>query len=98
MLSDDVENKIEILEKEIQSLTSSLASKKIELSNLRKLKIETSINNSETLTNDEISRFSRQLILPEIGVSGQIKLKNANVLIVGAGGLGKIKIYFFFFF
>ena len=37
---------------------------------------------------EEISRYSRQLLLPEIGVHGQEKLKNAKVLLVGAGGLG----------
>ncbi|PFX20270.1 Adenylyltransferase and sulfurtransferase MOCS3 [Stylophora pistillata] len=42
----------------------------------------------ERLTKDEILRYSRQLILPEIGVKGQIKLCNASVLVVGAGGLG----------
>jgi adenylyltransferase/sulfurtransferase len=40
------------------------------------------------LTNDEIGRYSRHLILPEIGVLGQRKLKNAKVLLVGTGGLG----------
>lgn len=41
-----------------------------------------------TLSNEEIQRYSRQLILPEIGVEGQKRLKSASVLIVGAGGLG----------
>ncbi|MDR2554649.1 MAG: molybdopterin-synthase adenylyltransferase MoeB [Fibromonadaceae bacterium] len=41
-----------------------------------------------TLTNDEISRYSRHLLLPEIGVEGQQKLKAAKVLIIGTGGLG----------
>jgi adenylyltransferase/sulfurtransferase len=41
-----------------------------------------------TLTNEEIQRYSRHLILPEVGMEGQIKLKNAKVLLVGAGGLG----------
>lgn len=40
------------------------------------------------LTSDETTRYSRQLILPEIGVSGQMKMKNGSVLIVGCGGLG----------
>ncbi|XP_067631311.1 adenylyltransferase and sulfurtransferase MOCS3 [Eurosta solidaginis] len=40
------------------------------------------------LTNDEIERFSRQLILPDFGVSAQMKLKNTSFLIVGMGGLG----------
>jgi adenylyltransferase/sulfurtransferase len=40
------------------------------------------------LTNDEIARYSRHLLLPEIGVEGQQKLKAAKVLIIGTGGLG----------
>lgn len=40
------------------------------------------------LTQDEIKRYSRQLILPEISIEGQVALKNTKVLIVGAGGLG----------
>ncbi|KFM57494.1 Adenylyltransferase and sulfurtransferase MOCS3, partial [Stegodyphus mimosarum] len=40
------------------------------------------------LSADEIMRYSRQLIMPEIGMRGQIALKKASVLIVGAGGLG----------
>ncbi len=40
------------------------------------------------LSNDEIRRYSRHLILPEIAMSGQKKLKQASVLLVGAGGLG----------
>ena len=41
-----------------------------------------------SLSQDEMSRYSRHLILPEVGKSGQEKLKNASVLVVGAGGLG----------
>ncbi len=40
------------------------------------------------LTNDEIMRYSRHLILPEVGMQGQRKLKGAKVLMVGTGGLG----------
>jgi sulfur-carrier protein adenylyltransferase/sulfurtransferase len=40
------------------------------------------------LSHDEVLRYSRHLLLPEVGVSGQQKLKAARVLIVGAGGLG----------
>src|SRR5438067_213323 len=40
------------------------------------------------LSNDEISRYSRHLILPEVGMVGQQKLKAAKVLCVGTGGLG----------
>ena len=40
------------------------------------------------MTNEEKKRYARHLILPEIGESGQEKLKQAKVLVVGAGGLG----------
>ena len=40
------------------------------------------------LNNDEILRYSRHLILPEVGMEGQRKLKRARVLCIGAGGLG----------
>src|SRR4051812_27659821 len=41
-----------------------------------------------TLSNEEILRYSRHLILPEVGLDGQLKLKAAKVLLVGTGGLG----------
>ena len=41
-----------------------------------------------TLSNKEIERYSRQIILKKIGVAGQKKLLKSKVLIVGAGGLG----------
>ena len=40
------------------------------------------------LSNEEILRYSRHLIMPEVALSGQLKLKQAKVLLVGAGGLG----------
>lgn len=40
------------------------------------------------LTHEEISRYSRHLLIPDVGMEGQRKLKAASVLIVGAGGLG----------
>jgi molybdopterin/thiamine biosynthesis adenylyltransferase/rhodanese-related sulfurtransferase len=43
---------------------------------------------SATLNNDEILRYSRHLIMPEVGMEGQQKLKAARVLCIGAGGLG----------
>ncbi|MGB7554990.1 MAG: molybdopterin-synthase adenylyltransferase MoeB [Candidatus Korobacteraceae bacterium] len=43
---------------------------------------------TSALTNDETLRYSRHLILPEVGVEGQLKLKQARVLCIGAGGLG----------
>ena len=40
------------------------------------------------LTNDEIKRYSRHLIMPEVGMDGQRRLKAGSVLCIGAGGLG----------
>jgi sulfur-carrier protein adenylyltransferase/sulfurtransferase len=41
-----------------------------------------------TLSNEEILRYSRHLIMPEVGMEGQLKIKAAKVLCIGAGGLG----------
>jgi adenylyltransferase/sulfurtransferase len=43
---------------------------------------------SAALSNDEVLRYSRHLIMPEVGMEGQLKLKQAKVLCIGAGGLG----------
>ena len=43
---------------------------------------------AESLTVDEVRRYSRHLIIPDVGMAGQKRLKNAKVLCVGAGGLG----------
>ncbi|HEX5401211.1 MAG TPA: adenylyltransferase/sulfurtransferase MoeZ [Pseudonocardiaceae bacterium] len=40
------------------------------------------------LTKEEVARYSRHLIIPDVGVDGQKRMKNAKVLVVGAGGLG----------
>jgi adenylyltransferase/sulfurtransferase len=40
------------------------------------------------LTNEEVLRYSRHLIMPEVGMEGQLKLKQAKVLLIGTGGLG----------
>ncbi len=40
------------------------------------------------LTDDQIDRYARHLVLPEVGEEGQLKLLNSKVLVVGAGGLG----------
>lgn len=41
-----------------------------------------------TFTKEELNRYNRQIMLPGFGLEGQTKLKNAKVLVVGAGGLG----------
>jgi molybdopterin/thiamine biosynthesis adenylyltransferase/rhodanese-related sulfurtransferase len=45
-------------------------------------------NRSAELDREEIFRYSRHLIMPEVGMEGQLKLKQARVLCIGAGGLG----------
>jgi len=46
------------------------------------------LNGGDTLTNEEVLRYSRHLILPDVGVDGQRKLKAGRILLIGAGGLG----------
>jgi len=43
---------------------------------------------ADELTLDEVRRYSRHLIIPDVGMTGQKRLKNAKVLVIGAGGLG----------
>src|SRR5881275_1228895 len=40
------------------------------------------------LSKEEVARYSRHLIIPDVGMDGQKRLKNAKVLVIGAGGLG----------
>ena len=51
---------------------------------------ELKMNKTYDFTNDEIERYSRHIILPEVGGEGQKKLIESKVLVVGAGGLGSI--------
>ena len=46
------------------------------------------MQNTAALSKDEILRYSRHLIMPEVGMDGQLKLKQAKVLCIGTGGLG----------
>ncbi len=46
------------------------------------------VENETLLSQDQLTRYSRQMLLPEVGVEGQLKLLDARVLLVGAGGLG----------
>src|SRR5215216_3920340 len=43
---------------------------------------------ADDLSIDEVRRYSRHLIIPEVGMAGQKRLKNSKVLVIGAGGLG----------
>lgn len=51
-----------------------------------KLNVEDSTTNP--LSNDEMGRYTRQMLLGEIGLAGQAKVKAAKVLVIGAGGIG----------
>ncbi|MDE3109787.1 MAG: ThiF family adenylyltransferase, partial [Acidobacteriota bacterium] len=44
--------------------------------------------NAASLSKEEVLRYSRHLIMPEVGMEGQLKLKQAKVMCIGAGGLG----------
>lgn len=48
----------------------------------------------QSISSEEAVRYIRQLILPEIGTQGQIRLKQARVLIAGVGGLGSVSAYY----
>lgn len=86
----------------IADLQKQINEKQMELDNLKEMLNTKSefVNASSTvealdclekrdnLNNEQIGRYSRQLILPEIGVKGQLSLSSKSVLIVGAGGLG----------
>ncbi|XP_015189229.1 PREDICTED: adenylyltransferase and sulfurtransferase MOCS3 [Polistes dominula] len=70
---------------EIAKLRELLHEKETALAYIRRTK---QIPRDYGLNNDEISRYSRQIFLPQIGVTGQKKIKESSVLIVGIGGLG----------
>ncbi|HEY6292362.1 MAG TPA: molybdopterin-synthase adenylyltransferase MoeB [Terriglobia bacterium] len=50
--------------------------------------VEALATEAAALSNEEVLRYSRHLIMPEVGMEGQLKLKQAKVLLIGAGGLG----------
>lgn len=100
--SDDVQDERTRLKQEIAELRATLYKKELCLRYLEEIvaneaaedqgeadAVEPTTRTPHTkLTNDDIARYSRQLILPDFGVQGQLKLKNSSVLIVGMGGLG----------
>lgn len=53
-----------------------------------KLFAESKIKPKWPLSKEEYRRYGRQMIIPEVGLSGQLRLKSSSVLLVGAGGLG----------
>lgn len=78
----------ESLLEEIVDLKKKLTQKEAMLRKHLNQKYEETESGPEKLTNIEIDKYSRQIIMPEIGMKGQQTLKKSSVLIVGAGGLG----------
>ncbi|MFY8184570.1 MAG: ThiF family adenylyltransferase [Bacteroidia bacterium] len=46
------------------------------------------IKQLQMLSKEEFNRYTKQIMLEDVGINGQIKLKQAKVLVIGAGGLG----------
>lgn len=74
------EGRTPVKEGDVLSIVPSIAG-----GNLRAVE---AASDSLTLSQDEIQRYSRHLIMPEVGMEGQKKLKAAKILLVGTGGLG----------
>ena len=50
--------------------------------------LKLNIESQETLSTEEIERYGRQMIMKQVGIKNQTKLKNTKVLVIGAGGIG----------
>lgn len=83
---------LETKEKEIAALKNKVAQLEKSHTSVQELyeKVTplTPLKAKAALSNEDIMRYSRQLLLPELGVQGQLKLSQTSVLIVGCGGLG----------
>ncbi|KAM6913150.1 adenylyltransferase and sulfurtransferase MOCS3 [Xenentodon cancila] len=83
---------LEAKENEVAALRSKL--EQLEKSHTSALELQskviplTPLTAKPSLSNEDILRYSRQLLLPELGVKGQLNLSKTSVLIVGCGGLG----------
>jgi len=80
----DLKRKNEVLTERVKELETRL----LAAENAQNVQTRATDTNRDVLSNVEISRYGRQLIMPELGPAGQRKLKATSVLIVGAGGLG----------
>ncbi|XP_007446435.1 PREDICTED: adenylyltransferase and sulfurtransferase MOCS3 [Lipotes vexillifer] len=75
-------------EEELSSLKRRLAAALLAEQESERLVSVSPLPPKAALSRDEILRYSRQLVLPELGVQGQLRLVAASVLVVGCGGLG----------
>eukprot|EP00980_Cylindrotheca_fusiformis_P027860 scaffold22560_cov135-Cylindrotheca_fusiformis.AAC.71 len=69
-------------------LAGALTTNKLRINQLAKQPTSLLASSNTHLNNDEISRYSRHLVLSDVGMEGQVALKDASVLVIGAGGLG----------
>ncbi|KAG2219854.1 hypothetical protein INT45_000741 [Circinella minor] len=76
------------MEEELKQLRQRVAELEVKLEEEQQKKSDQLFEKQNQLNNEEIRRFGRQLILPEFGPEGQLKLRNSSILVVGAGGLG----------
>ncbi|KAF6717904.1 Adenylyltransferase and sulfurtransferase MOCS3 [Oryzias melastigma] len=87
-----LKRQLEEKEKEIAALRNKLA--RVEKNQASVLELQDKVTTLSPLTakpslsNKDILRYSRQLLLPDFGVQGQLKLSQTSVLVVGCGGLG----------
>jgi hypothetical protein len=58
------------------------------IANADNVSLSTTCRPAAELNADEVRRYSRHLIMPDVGIAGQKRLNNARSLIIGAGGLG----------
>jgi sulfur-carrier protein adenylyltransferase/sulfurtransferase len=72
----------------IPSVAGGAPTETREVNDLGSVRLRPDSTELPQLTNDEIKRYSRHLIMPEVGVDGQRRLKAGSVLCIGAGGLG----------
>ncbi|KAM5304405.1 adenylyltransferase and sulfurtransferase MOCS3 [Glossophaga mutica] len=79
---------VALREKELSSLKQRLAAALLAEEEPERPAPVSPLPPKAALTRDEILRYSRQLVLPELGVQGQLRLTAASVLVVGCGGLG----------
>ncbi|CAK7210725.1 hypothetical protein SBRCBS47491_000875 [Sporothrix bragantina] len=92
-MSADLRRRIAAAEAGLQSLRQQLAQAEVdevdEADEAEEKKPQHTANDNKwPLAEQEYDRYARQLILPSIGVAGQLALKNASIIIIGAGGLG----------
>lgn len=97
--TESLDRQIETLREQVSSTEAQLRRLRQELQRVETVKATHQLRSSSesehtlhvqssSLSSEEYQRYGRQLIMPEIGLQGQLRLKKAKVLIVGAGGLG----------